>query len=138
VFRRVAARVDGNGATVIATVEELLGLVSSSLSPLAARQAEEARALEERVAVTGERGAGRKAMQDRHKRELRRHRRDELGAGLAALASAYRDGLAEGSIHDPAAAVAAVEAVHEAFEALERNPNEALLLQDLLLRLPPA
>ena len=35
-----------------------------------------------------------------------------------------------------AALAAAVFDVHGAIEALERNPNEALLLQSLLLRLP--
>jgi hypothetical protein len=35
------------------------------------------------------------------------------------------------------AAAAAVEALRAASENLVRNPNEALLLQALLLRLPP-
>ena len=83
----------------------------------------------------GERGSGRKSLEERHKRELRRHRTDELRAGLGALAAAYRDELVRGSSR-PAEAVAAVHAVHDALEALERNPNEALLLQALLLALP--
>jgi DNA polymerase-3 subunit delta' len=54
-----------------------------------------------------------------------------------ALAAAYRDRLAEGTLPDPAAGVIAVEAVHDAIESMERNPNERLLLEALLLRLPP-
>jgi DNA polymerase-3 subunit delta' len=84
----------------------------------------------------GERGSGRRALEERHRRELRRHRTDELQSGLVALAGAYRDRLAAGTVHEPGAAIEAVTAVHEAIEAMERNPNEVLLLQALLLRLP--
>jgi hypothetical protein len=60
---------------------------------------------------------------------------DELRFGLATLQEAYRDGLVEGSA--PAAAcVAAVDAIGDAAEALLRNPNELLLLQALLSKLP--
>ena len=58
-------------------------------------------------------------------------------AGLQALGAAYRDQLAEGRSAEPAAAVGAVHAVQAAFEALDRNANETLLLQSLLLQLPP-
>ncbi len=56
---------------------------------------------------------------------------------MEALASSYRDQLVEGTAHDPAAVVAAVGHIHEAMESLDRNVNESLLLQSLLLRLPP-
>ena len=59
--------------------------------------------------------------------------------GLAAVPPAtYRDALVEAGVHHPAAAVDAVQDIHQAIEALERNPNEHLLLQALLLRLPSA
>ena len=40
------------------------------------------------------------------------------------------------SCHDPTQAVTAVTRIHSALEAMERNPNETLLLQSLLLDLP--
>jgi DNA polymerase-3 subunit delta' len=137
-FHRLPHRLDGSGTVVMAAVDELLGLIDAAAEPLKVRQAEELRVLEARVEQMGERGAGRRDLTDRHKRELRRHRTDELKAGLVALAAGYRDQLAQGTARDPAEAVAAVGAVHGAIEALERNPNEHLLLQALFLRLPPA
>ena len=41
-----------------------------------------------------------------------------------------------GAAHHPEAAVVGVQELHGAIEALERNPNEHLLLQALFLRLP--
>ena len=136
-FAELPDRLDGNGATVAAAVDELLGLIEGAAAPLQTRHEAELAALEERVAQVGERGSGRKATEDRQKRELRRHRVDELRAGLGTLAATYRDELVRGSAR-PADATAAVQDVHAALEALERNPNESLLLQALFLRLPPA
>jgi DNA polymerase-3 subunit delta' len=93
--------------------------------------------LEERSAQFGERRGERKEIEDRHRRELRRHRADELRAGLVAMSSAYRDRLADGTLPDPAGGVGAIKLVHEAIEAIDRNPNERLLLEALLLQLPP-
>jgi DNA polymerase-3 subunit delta' len=76
-------------------------------------------------------------MEDRHKREVRRYRTDELRSGLAVIAGSYRDVLVAGDHPRPASLAQAVERIHESLEALERNPNEALLLQALLLALPP-
>lgn len=135
-FAELPHRLDGSGAAVAAAVDELLGLIEGAAAPLQARHAAEVAELDERVKQAGERGSGRKALEEGHKRELRRHRTDELRAGLGALAGAYRDELVRGSSR-PAEAVAAVRAVHDALEALDRNPNEALLLQSLLLTLPP-
>ena len=134
-FTHLPDRLDGSGAAVVAAAEELLGLIDGAAAPLQARHEVEVAALEQRVAQLGERGSGRKALEDRHKRELRRHRADELRSGLVALASRYRDELVTGSdrVGD---AVAAVHTIHDALEALERNPNEGLLLQSLLLSLP--
>jgi len=75
-------------------------------------------------------------MEERHKRERRRLRTDELRFGLATLQAGYRDALAAGQ-GDMQAWLAAVDRLHAAAEALVRNPSEALLLQALLLDLPP-
>jgi len=135
-FAGVAHRLDGKGTTVVSMCSELLALIDAAAVPLAARQAEESAVLEERVAATGERGSGRKQLEELHKRELRRHRTDELRSGLAVLAGAYRDALVRGQLPRPDAGAVAVTRIHDALEAMERNPNETLLLQSLLLDLP--
>lgn len=135
-FADVPRRLDGAGATVVTVANELLALIDAAAAPLEARQAAEAAELDERIAAAGERGSGRKALEDRHKRELRRHRTDELRTGLAVIAATYRDVLAAGSARRHDAIEAAVHRIHEAIEALERNPNEQLLMHALLLDLP--
>ncbi|MEY2582242.1 MAG: polymerase subunit delta [Ilumatobacteraceae bacterium] len=135
-FASLAARLDGTGTTVVKLCTELLGLIDAAAVPLAARQAQELAELEARVAATGERGSGRKQIEDHHKRELRRHRVDELRSGLGVLAGAYRDALVRGQLPRPEAGVTAVTRIHAALESMDRNPNETLLLQSLLLDLP--
>ena len=93
-------------------------------------------ALEERIAAYGTRGSGKKQLEEQHKRELRRHRAEELRFGLATLAGTYRDALAGGA-GDAAAIISGLQAIDAAAEALGRNPNETLLLQALFLKLPP-
>jgi DNA polymerase-3 subunit delta' len=136
-FHSVSSRLDGTGSSVATAVDELLGLIDAAAEPLKVRHAGELADLDRRAAEVGERRGERKEMEERHRRELRRHRTDELKAGLTALASAYRDRLAAGTLADPATGVVAVASVHDAIEATERNPNERLLLEALLLRLPP-
>ncbi len=135
-FAGVATRLDGTGTTVVKLCVELLGLIDAAAAPMAARQAEELAALESRVAATGERGSGRKQMEDHHKRELRRHRVDELRSGLGVLAGTYRDALVGGRLPRPDAGVSAVTRIHSSLESMETNPNETLMLQALLLDLP--
>jgi DNA polymerase-3 subunit delta' len=135
-FACLAARLDGTGTTVVTLCAELLGLIDAAAAPLAGRQAEELATLEARVAASGERGSGRKQIEEHHKRELRRHRADELRSGLSVLAGAYRDAVVRGVLPRPDAGVTAVTRIHEALESMERNPNETLLLQALLLDLP--
>jgi DNA polymerase-3 subunit delta' len=135
-FAGLAARLDGTGTTVVTLCTELLGLIDDAAAPLAARQAQELAALESRVAATGERGSGRKQIEENHKRELRRHRVDELRSGLGILAGSYRDALVRGQLARPDSGFNAVTRIHSALESMERNPNETLLLQSLMLDLP--
>ena len=135
-FAEVPARLDGNGSTVMELVDDLLGRIEAASAPMADRHQAEAEALQERIQQYGERGSGKKALEDRHKRELRRHRTDELMAGLTAIAGTYRDALVAGRAPRPAEVASAVTRIHESIEALERNPNESLLLQSLLWSLP--
>jgi DNA polymerase III subunit delta' len=122
-WRSVPARLDGTGATVATLVDQLLAAIDTVLEPLRERQAAE--------------GATGKEAEDRHKREQRRVRQDELRSGLATLAAAYRDRLT-GPGPESRGAMQAVAAVQAAAEALIRNPNETLLLQGLLVRLTDA
>jgi DNA polymerase III subunit delta' len=136
-WRAVPGRLDGTGAAVAVVASDLAALLGEAgVATLEARQAAELAELDERVKRTGERGAGRKVLAERHKRELRRLRHDELRFGLATLAGVYRDALAAGE-GDDRANIAAVAAIQAAAESMIRNPTEALLLQSLLLRLPP-
>ncbi len=135
-FASVPARLDGTGATVVATVQELNATIEAAAAPLEARHAQEVADLDARAAAVGEKGGGRKQLEDRHKRELRRYRTDELRSGLGVIAGAYRDALVEQRATRPDSVVQAVHRIHQTLEALERNPNEVLLLQSLLLDLP--
>jgi len=135
-FAAVPSRLDGTGATVVAMCKELNELIEAAAAPLEARQAQEVADLDARAAAVGERGGGRKQLEDRHKRELRRHRTDELRSGLAVVAGSYRDALVGERATRPEAVAQAVQRIHEALAAMERNPNELLLLQSLLLDLP--
>lgn len=139
-WRSVPSRLDGTGATVAVLADELLASIESVLEPLQARHGAELAALAERIERYGERGSGRKDLEDRHKREVRRVRADELRFGMAALAGVYRDALVGGGsvVIGRAGAIQAVRALDAAAEALIRNPNETLLLQGLLVILSEA
>ena len=124
---------DGTGATACRLVDDLFAMIDDAAAPLRARQAAEEVELEERVKLTGERGAGRKALADRHKREQRRHRIDELRFGLAVLARHYREELATSG--RPAPVAESLAAIQHTAEGLVRNPNEQLQFQALFVRL---
>jgi DNA polymerase-3 subunit delta' len=141
-------------ATAARIADELLALLDASVGPLKERQATELQELTDRntrnaeVVSTGRAtkgrgratkaalGAGVAELEERHRREQRRQRTDELRAGLAVLAGAYRERLAS-----PAGATArrrAIEAVgrlDHSVKTLEFNPAEAPFLQSLLARL---
>lgn len=135
-YASMPRRLDGSGAAAAAIAEEISRLADEAAAVLGPVHAAEAASLEERVAMLGERGSGRKMLEERHKREVRRFRTDELRSGLTVIAGVYRDAAVAGSGIHPDVHVHAVERVHAALEALERNPNELLLLQHLLLELP--
>ena len=135
-FASVPVRLDGTGATVVALCEEIAQLADEAASSLSQVHAAEVEALDARVAATGERGSGRKSLEERQKREVRRYRIDELRSELCIIAGVYRDTLVNGTAARPDAAGRAVARIHSALESFERNPNESLLLQSLLLDLP--
>ncbi len=120
------------------TAAHLLGLIDAASEPLAARHAVEVAELDERIKAYGERGSGKKQLDERHKRELRRYRTDELRSGLAAMAATYRDTAVNPATTDVEACAEAVRRIHQAIEMLDRNPNEKLLVESLLWSLPDA
>jgi DNA polymerase III subunit delta' len=131
----VPSRLDGTGAAVAKVVDELVALLDESVAPLKVRQQEEVAVLEERMERYGEKGSAAKELEDRHRRELRRLRTDELRWGLSLLAGVYRDRAVESTGPSLRAATSALEALATAGEELIRNPNETLQMQALLLRL---
>ncbi|MDQ1402270.1 MAG: polymerase subunit delta [Actinomycetota bacterium] len=136
----VPSQLDGSGSVAARLADELLASLEGVVEPLAARQAAEVVAVAEMAERMGERAAGRKELDARHKREQRRARTDELRSGLVTLARAYRDQVADPSASSGgiAAAADAIKSADAAGEALIRNPNETLLLQALLVRLGSA
>ena len=132
-WRSLPGRLDGTGATVALLVEELRALVSDAGAPLDVRHKLELDEIAEREDRLGARGSHARSAKDRHRREQRQHRTDELRFGLAALAGCYR-GYLTGEHGDQA--MAAIDRLRATSAALARNPNEALALQALLLDLP--
>jgi DNA polymerase-3 subunit delta' len=109
-------------------------MIGEALGPLQERQAAEAAAVDEQIERFGLRGSGRKDLEARHKREVRRFRTAELRFGLATLAAAYRDALVDHGARPDL--VAAADRIDAAAVSLQRYPNETLLLQALVARLP--
>ncbi len=150
-WRSVPARLDGTGAVAAALAAELLASAEQAVEPLRARQAAEMEALGAQAEAMGERAIpGRKEIEERHNRAIRKWRTDELRAGLANLTRAYRDrmvtqvGQGAGHAGAPGAGhveshlrqlAGAVRAVEDVAAELVRNPNETLMLEALMVRL---
>jgi DNA polymerase-3 subunit delta' len=131
----LAGRLDGTGSSCATLAGELLAALDASVEPLRARHVAELEAREAEAEVLGERKvAGRARIEAEQKRAERRWRTDELRAGLAALAATYRKRLerSSGALGD---VFEALDAIEGTAAALVRNPNEALLLEALLVRL---
>lgn len=133
-WREAPHRLDGTGHVAAMVVAELQSMIGEALGPLQERQAVEVAALEEQIERFGLRGSGRKDLEARHKREVRRFRTAELRFGLATLAAAYRDALATHGAKR--SLVEATTRIDAAAVALDRYPNETLLLQSLMANLP--
>jgi DNA polymerase-3 subunit delta' len=127
-------RLDGTGWVVHSLVSEIRIAIDASVEPLNERHEAQRAEVDERAERYGERGSGRRQLDEAQKREVRRVRTDELRFGLATLARTYRDVMVDGPATP--SLVDAVRIVDAAAEDLLFNPNEALWLQGLFLRLP--
>jgi DNA polymerase III subunit delta' len=140
-WRSIPDRLDGTGAEVATLADELVEAGEGLVEVLRARHEAE---LEEADNLSREAGLkrtpNRKAIEDRHRRELRRVRADELRAGLALLAATFRARL--GADRAAASRVAQLTTIVGEIEAassrLSRNVNERLLLEALLLKIEQA
>ena len=130
----VPDRLDGSGSAVASIVEELRELIDDANAGTVDRQRVELDQLDEREEHLGTRGSGRRDLEARHRRELRQFRTDELRFGLATLANRYREAVMAGD--ERPGVLDATGHIRETHESLQRNPNEALALQALLLGLP--
>jgi DNA polymerase-3 subunit delta' len=136
-FAAIPYKLDGSGATVAQIVDEIFELIEQATTPLIAEQKKELEELEARVTLTGERGSGRKALQDRHKRQLRKFNTDELRSGLSTIAGTYHSLIvSETQYLDEAKYHDAIHRIHKAMGSLGLNVNEELLLQSLFLHCP--
>ncbi len=149
-WRSVPQRLDGTGAAAAQVAAGLLSVTDEALGPLREQHAAERADMEARAEATGANVATpRRQLEERHRREERRWRTDELRFGLAALAGVYRDRLlasvgagdGEGSPGSVARAaeerraVRHVRAVEECSVALDRNAQEGLLMEALMVEL---
>lgn len=132
-WRSVPDRLDGSGSSTMEQVDSLLAMIEDAMAPLAAQQAAEIDAMAAVIKARGERGSGRKQLEDRHKRQTRRHRTDEIRFGLAELSRRCRDDMLEST--RPQQQIAALAAIAELDRELVRNPNLRLQLAALFSEL---
>jgi DNA polymerase-3 subunit delta' len=128
-------RLDGTGTRAMALLDEALERTEEVLEPLRERQADELTALTAIEEEYGARGGERRRVTERHKREARQLRTDELLHGLATVAGRYRDELARSDAHR-SSTDAMTQLARASRELVVRNANERLLLLSLLLSLP--
>lgn len=131
----IPLRVDGTGATAAQLVDEVIAHIDAAQEPVDERQRAETAELAQQIEDLGLPRGSLKDLETRHKRQVRRHRRIELRFGLAMMAATYRDRLA--TAPDAAPLLDAIDRLGAAAEAIDRNPNELLLLQALVAGLPP-
>lgn len=136
-FARVPHELDGSGHRVATLVTDLLQRIEVAAEPLEEIFEREKAALQARIKISGERGSGKKDLEDSQKRRLRKHKTDELRSGLAVIAGVYRDAMSHAhNAHRLSEFATAVDDIHRTMGRLALNAYEELLLQALFLRLP--
>ncbi len=143
----VAASLDGSGGAAAVGAEAIQSVLTDTLAGLERSQKQEAKALETELTEAGypDRLARRlrRDLEQRQQRAARRARTDALAEVVTALEWFYRDALVAFSaeaVVGSAAAVGALDACAAARGIIVARTaiNEALLLEHLLVHLPPA
>ena len=136
-FEGVPRELDGTGHRAATLVSDVLERIDAAAAPLEEIFERELADLQARIKISGERGSGKKDLEDSQKRRLRKHKTDELRAGLAVMATVYRDAMLQtASTQGLAEFARAVDDIHRTMGRLALNVNEELLLHALFLRLP--
>jgi DNA polymerase-3 subunit delta' len=152
-FVTAAAHLDGSGGAAMRAADDVIEALQDAVASLDVDHAAEAEELAAELDRAGYPERSRttllKRQAERHKRLHRRARRDLIVEGITALETVYRDALAGPDAPrlntdqpvltmTPRGATAAVDACRAARDAFEFNPNENLLVETLLMRLPAA
>jgi DNA polymerase-3 subunit delta' len=132
-WRRLRSSLNGTAAAAMAATDAALEAAEQAAAPLEARHEAERAAADEQAELYGT-NAGRSSLDERHRRELRRVRIDEITMGLAVLAAQIRDEASNDGLRAEAAA-AQLDAIGDAAEALRFNANQRLALSCLFIRL---
>lgn len=132
-WRSLRGSLNGTAAAAILAADTALEATEQAAAPLEARHEAERADADEQAELYGT-NVGRSSLDERHRRELRRVRTDELTMGLAVLAAQIRDEAGSGSL-PPQAAAGQLHAVGDAAEALRFNANQRLALSCLFIRL---
>ena len=132
-WRGLRDSLDGTASAAMAAVDAALEATEQAAAPLEARHEAERADADERAELYGT-NFGRSSLDERHRRELRRVRTDELTMGFAVLSAQIRDEARNATL---AAGTAAEQlaAVGDAAEALRFNANQRLTLSCLFIRL---
>jgi len=144
-WQQAPVRCGTNGADATSLTDELLNLLKESQNPLLEthqkefdQQAEEAEKF--KVSV-----GSKKALDSRHRRELRQFREQELRWGFSVLAHSYWKKLEEIQRSEASSeqnhqlqelCSQALARLRDVQAEMKRNPNEVLMLQNLFIHLP--
>jgi DNA polymerase III subunit delta' len=150
-FVDAAGDLDGTASAALRASDDVTAAMQEAVERLEAEQAVEVEELVTELDRAGYPERSRttllKRQAERHKRQHRRARRDLIVEGITALESFYRDALAGADAPrvntdrpvfavSPRACAEAIDACRAARDAFEFNPNEGLLVETLLMRLP--
>lgn len=132
-WRGLRPSLDGTASSAMAATDAALAAAEDAATPLEARHDAERAEADERAELYCT-NAGRSSLDERHRRELRRVRTDELAMGFAVLSAQIRDEARTGALPAEAAANE-LGAIADAAEALRFNANQRLALSGLFIGL---
>ncbi|WP_419944257.1 hypothetical protein [Candidatus Poriferisodalis sp.] len=124
---------DGTASSAMTAVDAALAATEAAAAPLETRHKTERVEADERAELYGT-NLGRSSLDERHRRELRRVRTDELSMGFAVLSAQIREEAGSGVL-PPEAAATELGAIADAAEALRFNANQRLALSCMFIRL---